>query len=119
MSGAPRGPRRVRGQHLFTRELKSMMYAHGDVETPLAESVTVLEDLLLDFIIESCHQATLASGSRAKVRVDDFKFVLRKDSRKLGRIDDLIRMQKVITDARKQIRFDEKDGKLMGRDEAP
>lgn len=109
MSGAPRGPRKVRKQRLFARELKSMMYAFGDVEEPLPESVTLLEDIVKDYLIDTCYKAAASSGNRAKIKVDDFKFALRKDSRKLGRVEELLRMQKVIADARRQYRFDEKE----------
>lgn len=106
MSGAPRGPRKVRGP-LFARELKSMMYAFGDVEDPLPETVAMMESILVDYLTQICHEAGRVSGQRAKVKVDDFRFVLRNDSRKLGRVEELLRLQKVIADARKQ--FDDKD----------
>ena len=41
-----------------------------------------------------------------RVKVDDFKFALRKDAKKLGRVEELMALQKEIADARKL--FDEK-----------
>ena len=35
------------------------------------------------------------------LEVDDFKFALRRDPRKLGRVEELLMMSKVIADARK------------------
>jgi transcription initiation factor TFIID subunit 13 len=41
--------------------------------------------------------------------VDDFKVALRNDPTKLGRVEELLHLQKVISEARKQ--FDTDDGK--------
>lgn len=43
---------------------------------------------------------------RNKIKVDDFKFALRRDQRKLGRVEELLVLSKEIADARKQ--FDDK-----------
>lgn len=55
-----------------------------------------------------CHDAArvAAHAKRNKIKVDDFKFTLRRDPKKLGRVEELLHMAKVITDARKQ--FDDK-----------
>lgn len=42
-----------------------------------------------------------------RVRVDDFKLALRNDAKKLGRVEELMALQKEIADARKL--FDERD----------
>jgi transcription initiation factor TFIID subunit 13 len=47
-----------------------------------------------------------SQARRNKIKVDDFKFALRHDPRKLGRVEELLVMSKVIADARKQ--FDDK-----------
>jgi len=86
-----------------------MLYAFGDVPEPLPETVALMGDIVTEYLIDICHQAAAVSGNRAKIKVDDFKFVLRKDRPKLGRIQELLHMQKVIADARKQYKFDEKD----------
>lgn len=54
-----------------------------------------------------CHEAArLAThAKRNKIKVDDFKFALRRDPLKLGRVEELLAMSKEISDARKQ--FDE------------
>jgi len=47
-----------------------------------------------------------SQARRNKIKVDDFKFALRRDPKKLGRVEELLVMAKVIADARKQ--FDDK-----------
>ena len=81
-----------------------MMYAFGD-EDPTPGSIAVMEDILIDYITELCTQAGKVSGPRQKVKVDDFKFVLRNDAKKLGRVEELLSMQKEIQQSRKL--FDE------------
>ncbi|KAJ1952137.1 hypothetical protein GGI12_006324 [Dipsacomyces acuminosporus] len=85
---------------LFSKEMPMLMYGFGDSVAPLPESVDVLEDILIDYINNMCVQAAKVSGRRGKVTVDDFKFVLRKDEKKLARVEELIAMNKEIETAR-------------------
>lgn len=98
---------------LFTKDVKALMYAYGDVEEPLTDSVNAVEDILMNYIVDLCHEAHAYSKVtlRQKVRVDDFKFALRKDPFKFGRLEELLKMQKTIESARKQ--FDNSEGKSM------
>jgi transcription initiation factor TFIID subunit 13 len=47
------------------------------------------------------------------VKVDDFKFALRNDHRKLGRVEELLVLQREINEARKT--FDNSEGKSLSR----
>ncbi|KAI9500718.1 hypothetical protein GGI25_003916 [Coemansia spiralis] len=85
---------------LFNRELALLMYGFGDVMTPSSESVDVLEDILIDYINNICLQAAKVAGRRGRVAVEDFKFILRKDPKKLARVEELIAMNKEIETAR-------------------
>ena len=84
------------------------MYAYGDDVEPLPESVQVLDEIVTEFIVDMCHDAArMASQARRnKIKVDDFKYALRHDPKKLGRVEELLQMSKVIAEARKQ--FDDK-----------
>ncbi|OLL22205.1 NADH-ubiquinone oxidoreductase 19 subunit, mitochondrial, partial [Neolecta irregularis DAH-3] len=86
--------------------VRNLMYAFGDENPPAADTVAILEDIVLDYLNEMCLEAARIAGPRNKIKVDDFKFALRKDPRKLGRVEELLSMQKLINEARKQ--FDEK-----------
>ncbi|KAJ1935785.1 hypothetical protein FBU59_005272 [Linderina macrospora] len=85
---------------LFGKELSLLMYGFGDSISPLPESVNVLEDILVDYINDTCIQAAKAAGKRGRVTVEDFKFALRKDPKKLARVEELIAMNKEIETAR-------------------
>ncbi|KAI9678139.1 MAG: Transcription initiation factor TFIID subunit 13 [Caeruleum heppii] len=101
-----------RGQQNFAKELRILMYAYGDVREPLDETVKVLDEIVTDFIIETCHEASAHASyaRRQKIKVDDFTFALRKDPVKLGRVQELISMDKHLKALRKT--FNEKDDKL-------
>lgn len=105
--------RRRRKTRLFTGDVKALLYAFGDVEEPNYETVNVLEDVLINYLIDTCHDAAAFAKTthRQKIKVDDFKFALRKDPMKHGRIQELLALQKIITDAKKQ--FDNSEGKSV------
>ncbi len=72
------------------------------------------------FIIETCHEAaqTASYSRRSKVKVEDFKFVLRKDPRKLGRVTELLNMDRDIKSKRKAFVVDEDQiGKVEVKDD--
>ncbi|KAJ1862669.1 hypothetical protein LPJ57_006346 [Coemansia sp. RSA 486] len=94
---------------LFSRELAMLMYGFGDTMPPLSESVDVLEDILIDYINDVCVQAAKVSGRKGKVGVDDFKFALRKDRKKLARVEELIASNKDIENARSLALLGSKD----------
>ncbi|PVU84597.1 hypothetical protein BB559_007539 [Furculomyces boomerangus] len=89
---------------LFAKDLPPLMYGFGDSINPNPETVNLLEDLLIDYINEICIKAASVSGKRQRVTVDDFKFALRKDPKKLARVEELISLNKEIENARKMFR---------------
>lgn len=60
-----------------------------------------------------CHEAAAFAKTtrRQKIKVEDFKFVLRRDPIKHGRVLELLNLQKIIQDAKKQ--FDYSEGKSL------
>lgn len=42
----------VKRQHLFIKDLKSLMYGFGDDRQPALDSVRILEDIVIDYINE-------------------------------------------------------------------
>lgn len=43
-------------KRLFSKELRCMMYGFGDDQDPYTESVDLLEDLVIEYIIETTHR---------------------------------------------------------------
>ncbi|CAF9920535.1 MAG: Transcription initiation factor TFIID subunit 13 [Heterodermia speciosa] len=100
---------RHKGQLNFESEIRSYLYAFGDVKEPLDETVRVLDELATDFVIETCHKANQIANlsGRQKVKVDDFKFAIRGNEAMLGKVQELFSSERKIKDARKQIDFAE------------
>lgn len=89
--------------------VRGLLYAHGDDPDPLPQTVRVLDEITTDFIIETCHAASRHAtlNNRQKVKLEDFKFVVAKDERLLGRMTELIGMEKELKEARKGFNTDE------------
>ncbi|KAM0747953.1 TFIID-18kDa-domain-containing protein [Meredithblackwellia eburnea MCA 4105] len=102
---AQRGTRKILKKGLFAKDLQSMMYGFGDDVYPAQDSITMMEELLIDHITDVCLQAQRVSTNRGKIKVDDFKFALRHDPKKLARVDELLFMQEVIARARGKDEF--------------
>ncbi|KAG0237493.1 hypothetical protein BGW42_000703 [Actinomortierella wolfii] len=86
------------------------MYGFGDVPNPSADAVGVMEDMLIEYLTDVCHQASAVSDKRGRVNVEDFKFVLRKDAKKRARIEELLYMNEDIRRAKKLADIPELDG---------
>lgn len=67
-----------------------------------------LDEIITDFIIETCHAAALSASysRRQKIKVDDFKWVLRHDAKKLGRVTEIFFAEKIIRENRKVFALD-------------
>ncbi|GAA6028375.1 hypothetical protein JCM8097_007001 [Rhodosporidiobolus ruineniae] len=92
--------RRVVKKGLFAKDLAPMMYGFGD-DNPAPDTINVMEELVIEHITDICTQAHQISTNRGKVKVDDFRFALRRDPKKLARLDELLFMQEEIARARR------------------
>lgn len=72
---------------------------------PYPETLRVLDEILTDFIIETCHSAVgVASYSgRTKLKLADFEWVLRRDAMKLGRVQEMFRKKREVDSYRKVV----------------
>ncbi|KAI8070841.1 transcription initiation factor IID, 18kD subunit-domain-containing protein [Gongronella butleri] len=105
--GVGPGRKKTVRKGMFSKDLKLLMYGFGDVPHPSADSIALMDDLVIDYISEMCQKVLTASETRGRIRVEDFKFVLRKDPKKLARVEELLYMNEDIRRA-KQL-FDESE----------
>lgn len=110
-------PVRKQRPPLFTNDLKALLYAFGDVDNPYVETVGILEDILEEYMFQICKEASrmAKAAGRQKIKVDDFKFALRHDPRKLNRVEQLLHLQKEIDAARKEYDYSRLEGKQLQR----
>ena len=114
----PRARVRTKGQVFSTSDLNDLLYSYGDntrtptTSTSLPSTVAVLDEILTDFIIETCHGAALSASysRRQKIKVDDFKWVLRKDERLLGRVLEQLWRERKMKDERRIMDFEKVEG---------
>ncbi|KAF9693894.1 hypothetical protein EKO04_008249 [Ascochyta lentis] len=98
--------------------VEAFLLAFGDNDYPLAETVRVLDEIVTDYIIESCHEAAAVAhhARRAKIKLDDFKFMLRRDTGKLGRVSEMLETDKELK--RKRKAFDTDEGAVLHKGDA-
>lgn len=94
------GRRKTVRKGMFSKDLRLLMYGFGDVANPAADSIAVMDDLVIDYITDMCQKASSVAENRGKVRVEDFKFVLRNDAKKLARVEELLYMSEDIRRAK-------------------
>jgi transcription initiation factor TFIID subunit 13 len=96
-------------------QVEAFLLAFGDNDYPLPETVRVLDEIITDYIIETCHEAASVAhhARRAKIKLDDFKFMLRRDTVKLGRVSDMLETDKELK--RKRKAFDTDEGAVLGK----
>lgn len=96
-----------RGHHKATcfsvlahRELKYMMHGFGDDSSPYEETVDLIEELVIEFISEMTLKA-MEVGRSGKISEKDIEFLVRKDPRKLARLEELLQMNEELKIMRK------------------
>ncbi|KAH8554932.1 transcription initiation factor IID, 18kD subunit-domain-containing protein [Umbelopsis sp. PMI_123] len=106
-SGPGPGRRKTVRKGMFVKDLKPMIYGAGDVPQPATDTVALMDDLIIDYITEMCLKAAKVAEKRGKVKVDDIKFILRKDPKKMARVEELIYMDDHIRKAKQIVDMNE------------
>lgn len=105
--------------NVYNFTVRHLLHAYGDPaphasypQEPLPETLRVLDEIVTDFIIETCHSAAQCAtySRRQKIKVDDFRFALRRDPVKLGRVQELFRIERELKEARRA--FDQNDDRV-------
>ncbi|CAG8505787.1 546_t:CDS:2 [Paraglomus occultum] len=109
-----RPPKEKKG--LFAKDLRLLMYGFGDVVNPAPDTVNVLEEMVIDYITDMCLKAAQSADNKVKVKVDDFKFILRHDTKKLARVEELLYMSEDIKRARQSFDVNEVERPLKKND---
>jgi len=101
-------------QNFSDPELAQLLFAHGDIRNPLPSTIRTLDSITTDYIIQICFGAAQSAAlhNRAKVKIDDVMFALRKNPGALGRIEEMQEKSKVIQVARKAI---DTEGDIAGK----
>jgi len=79
------------------------MYGFGDDMNPANDTVNVMEEILVEYLVDVCQMAG-APGRRTRLSIEDLRRVLSRpaDAKKLARMEELLFMQEDIKRARAQ-----------------
>ncbi|KAF6165588.1 hypothetical protein GIB67_021858 [Kingdonia uniflora] len=97
--------KRKRG--FFQKDLQHMMYGFGDDQIPLSETVSLVEDIVVEYITDLVHKAQDVASTRGKLLTEDFLYLIRKDYPKFHRCTELLSMNEELKQARKAFEVDE------------
>jgi len=78
-----------------------MMYGFGDQKTPLKESVDVVEQMVREYMISVSSKMVEVSHVSGELDIGCLSFVVRHDSAKSRRIQELMELKKEIMKHRK------------------
>lgn len=105
---------------VFSRDLPWLMYGYGDADKPLKETVDLVEEIAIQYITDTVHTAmraaaarnagtsssAVASARKDELKLEDVLFAVRRDSRKVARVQELIRRQQDIENAKRLYKGD-------------
>ncbi|KIK57797.1 hypothetical protein GYMLUDRAFT_75405 [Collybiopsis luxurians FD-317 M1] len=109
-TAAGRGSRKTSStKGLFTKELRNLMYGFGDDRNPANDTVNVMEEILVEYIVDVCHAAA-GPGRKSRLSIEDLRKALSRpaDAKKLARMEELLFAQEDIKRARQQFDTDPK-----------
>ncbi|KAF3070344.1 Transcription initiation factor TFIID subunit 13 [Daldinia childiae] len=101
------------GKETFNaKEIRALLYAFGDVQDPLPDTVRVLDEIVTEFLEGVCFEASRHAqvAGRQKLKFDDFEFGLRRNPQYLGRVKSMIEKRQKIKEMRRT--FDQEDDAL-------
>ncbi|EEB87690.1 hypothetical protein MPER_14880, partial [Moniliophthora perniciosa FA553] len=87
---------------LFNKELRNLMYGFGDDRNPANDTVNVMEEILIEYIMDVCQAAAGGPNRKTRLSIEDLRRALSRpaDAKKLARMEELLFMQEDIKRAR-------------------
>ena len=88
-----------------------LLFAYGDVESPLPETVRVLDEIVTEFLEGVCFEASRHAqvAGRQKLKFDDFEFALRRSPTYLGKVRSMIDKRQHIASMRSLFKENDDD----------
>ncbi|VDD76472.1 unnamed protein product [Mesocestoides corti] len=83
-----------------------MLYAFGDVENPLPETVALVEEIAVQYLLDMTRRA-LEMGRLGKITVEDIAYLVRSDPRKFSRAKELLLISEELNRAKKAFENDD------------
>ena len=84
----------------LAKEIKGMMYGFGDDPCPYTQSVSLIEEIVINYIYEISTKA-INMGKRGRITVEDILHLIKHDQKKYNRAKELLMSNDEIKKARK------------------
>ncbi|GLU18760.1 hypothetical protein SLE2022_350440 [Rubroshorea leprosula] len=84
-----------------------MGHCFADDPNPLPETVSLVKDIVVEYVTDLAHKAQDIGAKRGKLLVEDFLYQIRKDLPKLNRCTELLSIQEELKQAEKAFEVDE------------
>lgn len=106
----------VPNNHATSNTVSRLLFAYGDVEAPLPETVRTLDEIVTEFLEGVCFEASRHAqvAGRQKLKFDDFEFALRRSPTYLGKVRSMIDKRQHIASMRSL--FKENDDDLINQE---
>ena len=89
----------------FRTELMLMIHSLGDDKNPFKETVTIIEDLVCQYIVSVTEQACSLVDAPSLLSTDHILHVVRNDAKKYARVQELLTVNEELKKARKAFDF--------------
>lgn len=90
----------------FMKEIKQLMYAHGDTITPRLDTAEAIHEYACKYLIDVLHKAKNVSKSRGRTKTEDLLYTIKRDRRKYSRAKELLTTNEELKRARNPLDYD-------------
>lgn len=90
----------------FLREIRVLMYAHGDVTHPRYDTAETLHGYLIGYLTTLLLKAKDVSKARGRTKTDDLLYTVKRDRRKYTRVKELLATNEELKRARKPFDYE-------------
>lgn len=98
--------KRRKKKQYFTKDVENLLYALGDGPVSTDATIQALDELLHEYLVDTCHDLMLYAKSqgRTRIKMNDLVFVLRNDPLKLARYQYVITQNSYIKKMKQMIK---------------
>ncbi|OQS54793.1 TAF13 [Ecytonucleospora hepatopenaei] len=92
---------REQKRNTFLKEVRMMLYAFGDVETPRIDTTSVVHNYLCEYLSTLLIKTHKMAQIKGKTKTEDLLFFLKRDRTKYTRVKNLLLTNEELINARK------------------
>ncbi|OAG28794.1 transcription initiation factor TFIID subunit 13 [Nematocida displodere] len=84
----------------FIREIKQLMYAHGDTINPRTDTADIIHEYICKYLVDILKRAKHVSKTRGRTKTEDLLYTVKRDRRKYTRAKELLTTNEELKKAR-------------------